>query len=239
MAEHQSIQEIARAFVQEEHPGACASILGGSAATGTATSTSDLDIALLYPAGHSNYAQTSRYRGWLVEAFVHTPESLQFWYRKEAQERRPVIAALCASGILLTDDGSGAAWQADAQSHIAAGPRPLTNEERDFRRYNLSALVDDLSGNKLLAEAFILSADIFRDATDLLLLETGRWLGDGKWAIRRLAESNHELATRLVAWAADPMRDSDSLIDLAQEVLDLSGGYVQEGFTRGRVIGTA
>ncbi|MFM9275106.1 nucleotidyltransferase domain-containing protein [Pseudarthrobacter sp. NKDBFgelt] len=86
MAEHQSIQEIARAFVQEEHPGACASILGGSAATGTATSTSDLDIALLYPAGHSNYAQTSRYRGWIVEAFIHTPESLQFWYRMSFSE---------------------------------------------------------------------------------------------------------------------------------------------------------
>jgi hypothetical protein len=85
----------------------------------------------------------------------------------------------------------------------------------------------------------MLSADIFRDAADLLLLETGSWLGGGKWAIRRLAESNHEIATGLVAWAADPMRDSDSLIDLAHEVLDLSGGYVQEGFTRGRVTGTA
>lgn len=74
--DHRGIREIARAFVEEKHPGASASILGGSAASGTATSTSDLDIAVLYPDGHSNYAETSRFRGWLVESFrPHTRES--------------------------------------------------------------------------------------------------------------------------------------------------------------------
>ncbi|MDQ0823890.1 putative nucleotidyltransferase [Arthrobacter sp. B2I5] len=73
--DQKSIWNVAQAFVEENHPKACASILGGSAAAGTATSTSDLDIALLYPNGHSNYAQTTRYRSWLVEIFVHTPES--------------------------------------------------------------------------------------------------------------------------------------------------------------------
>lgn len=188
--DQRSIREIARAFVEEKHPGASASILGGSAASGTATSTSDLDIAVLYPDGHSNYAETTRFRGWLVETFVHTPGSLQFWYQKEAEEPRPVIAELSASGILLTDDGSRDAWQSGARSQMAQGPRPLTGPERDSRRYSLSALIDILSGSKSEAEAFMLSADIFHDAADLLLLETGGWLGGGKWVIRRLAQSD-------------------------------------------------
>ncbi|HEY8700831.1 MAG TPA: nucleotidyltransferase domain-containing protein [Arthrobacter sp.] len=234
-----SIRGIARTFVEEKHPGASASILGGSAASGTATSTSDLDIAVLYPDGHANFAETTSFRGWMVETFVHTPESLQFWYQKEAEERRPIIAELCASGILLTDDGSGDAWQSGARSQMAQGPRPLTGPERDSRRYSLSALIDDLSGSKSEAEAFMLSADIFHDAADLLLLETGGWLGGGKWVIRRLAQSDHVVATRLRTWAADPQRDPGSLIVLAHEVLDISGGYIQEGFVRGRVNGTA
>lgn len=73
---------IARAYVDEIHPDAGASILGGSAASGRATPTSDLDIAVLYADGHANYAETTRFRGWLVEAFVHTPASLAFWYEK-------------------------------------------------------------------------------------------------------------------------------------------------------------
>lgn len=232
--DQRNIREIARAFVEGKHPEASASILGGSVAFGTATSTSDLDIAVLYPDGHANYAETTRFRGWLVETFVHTPESLQFWYQKEAEERCPVIAELCASGILLTDDGSGDAWQSGARSKMAQGPRPLTGPERDSRRYSLSALIDDLSGSKSVAEAFILSADIFQDAADLLLLETRGWLGGGKWVIRRLGQSDHELATRLRSWAADPQRDPKSLITLAHEVLDISGGYLQDGFIRGR-----
>jgi hypothetical protein len=117
---------------------------------------------------------------------------------------------------------------------MAQGPHPLTNLERDSRRYSLSALIDDLSGSKSEAEAFMLAADIFRDSADLLLLETGHWLGGGKWVIRRLAQSDHELATRLRTWAADPKRDPESLIGLAYEVLDISGGYIQEGYVRGK-----
>lgn len=237
--DQRTIRETARAFIEEKHPQASASILGGSAASGTATSTSDLDIAVLYPNGHSNYAETTRYRGWLVETFVHTPESLQFWYQKEAEERRPVIAELCASGILLTDDGSGDQWQAGARSQMAQGPRPITDAERDSRRYDLSALIDDLSGSKSEAETFILTADVFHNAAALLLLETGGWLGGGKWVIRRLAQSDYELATRLGNWAANTKRDPESLIVLAHEVLDISGGYIQEGFVRGKINGTA
>jgi len=239
LPDQQSVRDIARAFVEENHPGASASILGGSAASGTATSTSDLDIAILYPDGHPSYAQTTRFRGWLVETFVHTSASLEVWYQKESDERRPVIAELCASGILLTNDGSGTAWQSAARSQMAQGPRPLTGPERDSRRYGLSALIDDLSGSKTEADAFMLAADIFHDAADLLLLETGSWLGGGKWVVRRLALSDHELATRLWTWAANPNRDPGSLIGLAQEVLKISGGYIQEGFVRGSVIESA
>lgn len=90
-----------------------------------------------------------------------------------------MIADLCANGILLTDDGSGGIWQSGARTQMAQRPRPLTCPERDSRRYSLSALIDDLSGSKSGAEAFMLSADTFHDAADLLLLETGGWLGGG------------------------------------------------------------
>ncbi|WP_051388655.1 nucleotidyltransferase domain-containing protein [Arthrobacter sp. 35W] len=224
---------IARAYVQEHHPDARAAILGGSAAAGNATTTSDLDIAVLYPDGHSNYAETIRFRGWLIEAFVHTPASLEFWYQKEAADRRPVIADLCARGVLLTDDDGGAAWQAEAQAQMSRGPEPLTDGERGLRRYGLSALVDDLDGSTNPAETFMLAADVFREAADLLLLENGSWLGGGKWIPRRLALSGDHLAVALNAWAADPQRPVESLSMLARAVLHRSGGYVQEGFLRG------
>ena len=69
LLDQRSIRAAARTYIEENHPGAAASLLGGSAASGTATSTSDLDIAVLYPNGHSNYAETTFF-GWLVETFA-------------------------------------------------------------------------------------------------------------------------------------------------------------------------
>jgi predicted nucleotidyltransferase len=229
-----SVIDLARAFVEEHHPYASASVLGGSAAAGTATSTSDLDIAVLYPNGHSNYAATTRYCGWLVEEFVHTEESLDSWYQKEAVERRPVIADLCARGILLTDNGAGAEWQTRAREQMARGPMALGDGERDLRRYNLSALIDDLMGSRDAAETFALASGVFHETADLFLMESGSWLGDGKWIVRRLRLNGSDLALRLCNWAGDPVRSAASLVELGREVLEFSGGYLQEGFLRGK-----
>jgi hypothetical protein len=197
------------------------------------SSTSDLDIALLYPSGHANYAATTRYRGWLVEEFVHTEESLNFWYQKKALERRPVIADLCARGILLTDTGVGAEWQMCAREQMTRGPLALGDEERDLRRYNLSALIDDLVGIRDDEETFALASDVFTGTADLFLMESGSWLGGSKWVIRRLHLNGSDLALPLCNWAGDPGRNAGSLVELAREVLELSGGYLQEGFRRG------
>jgi len=111
---------------------------------------------------------------------------------------------------------------------------PLEDYERDLRRYNLSALIDDLVGSRDDAETFALASDLFRDAADLLLLERGSWLGGGKWIIRRLRLNGSDLAVRLGTWAGDSGRNGESLVVLAREVLESSGGYVQEGFVRGK-----
>ncbi|MBB5641231.1 nucleotidyltransferase domain-containing protein [Cryobacterium roopkundense] len=229
-----TVYDTARAFVNTMHPEATASILGGSAASGRLTSTSDLDIAVLYADGHANYAETTTFRGWLVEAFVHTPSSLRYWYKREGDARHPVIADLCAHGALLTDvDGRGLEWQRDARDRMRRGPLPLSANERELRRYGLSALVDDLSGSEDSAEIFMLSADVFREAADLLMLTRDHWLGGGKWIVRRLRLCEDDLADRLAVWASNTGRTRDDLTLLAREVLDEAGGYLQDGFVRG------
>ncbi|MET4136114.1 nucleotidyltransferase domain-containing protein [Pseudarthrobacter sp. PvP090] len=120
----------ARAFVAERHPDADAAILGGSAALGRSTPTSDLDIVVLYRDGAENYAETTRYAGWIVEAFIHTPASLAIWYARERDARCAVLGDLCAQGVLLTDRGPEEAWQREAQLYMDHGPKPrLTRTE--------------------------------------------------------------------------------------------------------------
>lgn len=225
---------IARSFVEELHAGASASILGGSAALGRATSTSDLDIAILYEDGKANYAETVRYRGWIVEAFVHTPASLDFWYEKEKTLRCAVIGDICARGLLLTDNGPGKNWQDRARRYMEQGPLPLTDGERDLRRYDLSCSLDDLVGSTIPAETFAIASEVFRQTAELILLQHRRWLGKGKWVVRRLEQVPHdEAALELLTWAASADNNQQKLAKIARDVLNNNGGYEMEGFLRG------
>jgi hypothetical protein len=228
----------ARAFVAERHPDADAAILGGSTAQATHTPTSDLDIVVLHRDGADNYAETTRYGGWIVEAFVHTPSSLAFWYARERAARCAVLGDLCAQGILLTDRGPGEAWQREAQLYMERGPEPLTAQDCGLRRYELSSSLDDLRGSTVAAESFAIAADVFRQSVELLLLQHGKWLGKGKWAIRRLEQlPANECAAGLTDWAASPERSPEQLIQVAALVLEGSGGYLMEGFLRGTRMG--
>lgn len=225
---------IARAYVEEKHPGAEASILGGSAALGRSTPTSDLDVAILYQTGGANYAETVRYRGWIVEAFIHTPESLAFWYEKERSIRCAVIGDICARGLLLTDNGPGKQWQDQARVYMRQGPLPLTQAERDLRRYDLSCSMDDLLGSVSPAETFAIASEVFRQSAELLLLRHDKWLGSGKWVVRRLEQlPNDEAALGLLTWSASTNKDPRKLAEIAREVLEQNGGYTMEGFLRG------
>ena len=229
----------ARDFVLEGHPDAVASILGGSTAQGRSTPTSDLDVVVLYPDGGANYARTTRYRGQIVEEFVHTPASISFWYARERTGRCAILGDLCAQGIILTGAGDGPAesWQRDARRYMQLGPEPLTAEERDLRRYELSNSLDDLRGAVVRAESFATSAEVFQQSVELLLLEHGKWLGKGKWLVRRLEQlPANDTATALRDWAASPDHSAERLIHLAARVLDASGGYLMDGFLRGSLL---
>jgi predicted nucleotidyltransferase len=162
---------LARACVEVHHPCVSGSVLGGSAAAGTATSASDLDIAVLCPSGHSTYAATTRYRDWLIEAFVHTEESLDSRYQKEAVERRPVIADLCPMEF-FSQTTAPARNGRRAREQLARGPMALGDGERDLRRYNLSALIDDLMASREAAETCALASDVFHETADLFLMES-------------------------------------------------------------------
>lgn len=234
----------ARDFVAERHPDALASILGGSTAQGRSTSTSDLDIVVLYPDGGANYARTTRHLGQIVEEFVHTPASVTFWYARERAERCAILGDLCAQGIILTGAGSGLAesWQRDARRYMQRGPEPLSGEERNLRRYELSNSLDDLRSTVLRAESFATSSEVFRQSVELLLLQHGKWLGKGKWLVRRLEQlPADDTATALRDWAGSPEHSAERLIHLAARVLEANGGYLMEGFLRGSLLapGTA
>ena len=74
---------MARSIVATQFPDALAAVLAGSFATGEPTVTSDLDIVVLLAGPPGPYRETTRVEATVVELFVHTPDSLVYWYERE------------------------------------------------------------------------------------------------------------------------------------------------------------
>ncbi|MPY32843.1 nucleotidyltransferase domain-containing protein [Streptomyces adustus] len=220
----------ARELVRDRFPAARAAFLAGSVLTDRRTATSDLDIVVLLDG--TPCRENLVYRGWPVELFVQTEATWHGFADEETAKRSSPLLAMCADGMLLVDaDGLGAALQDEARERLAAGPPPLSDRERDYERFILTDLLDDLRGCADPAERVYLVAHMLQRASELVLLVGGHWLGKGKWLSRRLAAADPGMQRALSEAAVQAIDgDTKGFAAVVAEVLDLAGGPLWDGY---------
>ncbi|MEV0901550.1 nucleotidyltransferase domain-containing protein [Actinoplanes sp. NPDC049802] len=224
---------IAHQVVRERFPTAVAAFLGGSAPTSRRTAWSDLDVVVVLDGPPAPFRETLRFQGWVVELFVHTPTSLEYYWDFDAERRRTPLLHMVAEGVVLVDgDGSAARFRDRAAGLLAAGPATPSAESVDYQRYLLTDLVDDLRGCSDPVELAYLAATLMLAASDLLLLVGNRWSARGKWLPRRVGEVAPDLPGRLATGQRAVVVDGDRepLIAAVLDVLASAGGPLQEGF---------
>jgi hypothetical protein len=227
--------DAARHVVAERFPDALAAMLAGSAGTALNTATSDLDIVVFLGGPPAPFRETTRHGGWIVELFVHTPTSYPRFIERETDEHRSPLLHMCGEGRLLIDtDAFGVTLQDQARHLIEAGPTPLTDREREDRRYALTDQLDDLVGGQDQDELAIIGARLLTSTAELALLERRRWIGHGKWLLRRLRSADPHLARELIDAYRSLVVHNDTrpLEQIARRVLDQSGGPLMEGYHR-------
>ncbi|MGK9219317.1 MULTISPECIES: nucleotidyltransferase domain-containing protein [unclassified Microbacterium] len=227
------VVDCARAFVRADYPQASAAFLGGSAASGRATETSDLDILVVLPGEWSTtaFVQTTTHNGRLVEAFVYGPDALQLWLDKGRDDARPVLDRLIGSGVSLIEGDIADELVSASRATLAAGPAPIDRDQLRVRRYSLSALVDDLEDAADSGTLRVLMATAWREAAELALRSMPAWVGTGKWLLRELRANQDPFG--LAAWVDSGADDHAALAGMCRAVLDSVGGYLQDGFIRG------
>ncbi|HEY3365813.1 MAG TPA: nucleotidyltransferase domain-containing protein [Symbiobacteriaceae bacterium] len=126
----------------QEHPEVDGILFFGSALTGTAGPTSDLDLYVIVK-GEKEGTQISlrRYSG--VPAEVHRA-SPRGWRKLMESGRPAVINAFATGQSLLDKSGKLAELSAMARKLVEAGPPALTQEAVDRWRFRLTDLADDL-----------------------------------------------------------------------------------------------
>ncbi|MFJ4681554.1 nucleotidyltransferase domain-containing protein [Kitasatospora sp. NPDC088783] len=225
----------ARRLADSRFPDALAVILAGSAASGRATASSDLDIAVLVADGGETCRETVRFEGRVVELFVHTQAGLADLFAADAASRRAVIQNMYAAGLVLVDPhGNGARARARAGADLVAGPPALGVEAVETRRYGLTDLLADLADTRDRVERLAVAGAVLGAAADLLCDHRRAWIGAGKWFPRRLLEADDELGAALLEGHRCLCESGDQalLVGSAERVLDLVGGPLSDGYRR-------
>jgi hypothetical protein len=227
---------IAAAKVIEERFPDCRDAFLSRSVLGTRrTPTSDLDIVVILDGPPAPFRETIRAHGWIVEVFVHSRDSLQIFYERDAQARRCTLAGMCVDGHVLRSLGNEASEiQDEARAFVEAGPAVLSEDERELRRYRLTDILDDLRGTSDPVEVVFIAAQLLQEAGELALINERRWSGQGKWLARNLEESPDDIASQL----ADAFKsllllsEKQPMIEAVSAILDRAGGPLSEGFVR-------
>jgi predicted nucleotidyltransferase len=228
------IIEVANAVRSDRYKDAAAVFAAGSIVRGEGTATSDLDLVVVYPTLPCAYRESFRFDGYPVEAFVHDPETLEYFFLEvDRPSGVPSLPQMVFEGIEVP--GSSALSQGlkrRAAEVIEAGPPALEADSEQRLRYFISDLLDDLRAPRSQEELIGAGARLYERLADYHLRRRRLWSAKGKAIPRALRTVDPALASRYTdAFAAlFVTSDPQPAIRLAEEFLREAGGPLFDGY---------
>jgi predicted nucleotidyltransferase len=93
------ILDVAKAIQAARYTGA-ATFAAGSIVRGEGTSTSDLDLVVVYAQLSRAYRESFRFDGYPVEAFIHDPATLEYFVLEiDRPSGVPALSQMIAEGV--------------------------------------------------------------------------------------------------------------------------------------------
>ncbi|MBX9731564.1 MAG: nucleotidyltransferase domain-containing protein [Sphingomonas sp.] len=226
---------IAEAVFCARYGAASFAFAAGSIMRGQGTYHSDLDLVVIYDQLEAARRESFIFDGMPVEAFVHDRETLGWFVNQDVSRGRPSILNMIAEGVVIGHAREqGEALRNAVSDRLAQGPPPLSTIAMDALRYEITDAIDDLRGDRSLAEVMAIGAMLHPKIVELALLGRARWNGAGKWAPRLLREADSHLADRFDSAFRTLFSsgNADPVIALAEAELEPHGGLLFDGDCR-------
>ena len=141
---------------REKYPRASVIFLAGSLVRGEGTSTSDLDLVVLFDSIPSAYRESFIYKQWPVETFVHDPSTLAYFFREvDRPSGIPSLPTMVAEGIETPQACELSKSMKNLAAEILAqGPPKWSKLELDNSRNAITNLIDDLRDPRSTQEMY-------------------------------------------------------------------------------------
>ncbi|MEM9804851.1 MAG: nucleotidyltransferase domain-containing protein [Cyanobacteria bacterium P01_D01_bin.56] len=225
---------IATKIQQDHYPNADVIFLAGSVIRGEGTATSDLDLVVVFQQLPAAYRESFRFEGWPVEAFVHDPETLRyFFFEADKPTGVPSLPAMVSEGIEIPQPSQlSRELKQLADDVLAAGPPVWDQDAMDRSRYTLTELIDDIRAPRSRAELIATGTQLYDAVADHYLRSRNLWSAKGKTIPRRLQHVSPQFADQFEESFADLFinGETDKLIGLVENMLAPDGGWLFEGY---------
>ncbi len=136
--------KVTNEILQTKYPSAEFAFLSGSIVRGEGTAFSDLDVVVIFENLPNAFRESFYFRKFPVETFVHTPETLNYFFETDAKTFVPSLAAMVAEGIEIpVKNALSHKLKYLAKEFLNNPPKFSAEEIRNFRGW-LTDLTDDI-----------------------------------------------------------------------------------------------
>lgn len=227
--------KIATAIHAERYPESEVIFLSGSVIRGEGTATSDLDVVVVFRSLENAYRESFMFGDWPVEAFVHDPETLNYFFcQVDRAAGVPSLPSMVSEGTEIPKASEfSRSIKELARSVLVEGPPRWGESEINNSRYSITDAVDDLFEPRSRAEQIASATVLFGLLANHFLRSRQLWSAKGKTIPRRLREVDPQFAVRFDQAFEDLFGAGNAtpVLELTKEVLSPDGGRFFESHT--------
>ncbi len=226
---------LAREIQQQRYSEALIVFFAGSFVRGEATAFSDLDLVVIYDSLPNAYRESFVYKATPVEAFVHDPETLEYFFESvNRPSGAPSLMQMVIEGIELPESSMfSAGLKKLAQQYMDMGPPKLTHEQIERQRYAITDMLDDIREPRSYHELVATGAKLHETLANHYCRVNGLWSGSKKSIPRVLRKHDTAFHQSFTESFERLFREGnpDFVIALAEDVLQQNGGTLFECYT--------
>lgn len=219
----------------ERYAGAEVVFLAGSLMRGEGTATSDLDLVVVFPQLPAAWRDTFRHGRWPVEAFVHDPQTLAWFFEhSDGPSGIPSLATMISEGVEIPGSTDFSKSIRDfANQTLSKGPPAWSSADLDKSRYAITNYLDDLVDPRSRAEQMATAMALHGALSNHYFRARGLWSAKDKSIPRRLHKVDPDLSIRFEAAFASLFQQgqAEPVVVLAEEIIAADGGRLLDGYT--------
>lgn len=229
------LSELVKEIYETRYPQSQLIFFAGSIVRGEGTSASDLDLVVVFDQLPNAYRESFIYKDWPVEAFVHDPQTLEYFFKQfDRPSGFPSLASMVSEGIELPAASVfSKGLKQLAQSVIAAGPPHWGDPEIRSARYAITDLIEDMKDPRSVRELHASATALYPSLANYYFRSQNLWSAKSKTIPRRLEMIDPAFAERFLDSFEQVFTQNctQQLFLLVEEILEPQGGFLFEGYT--------